>query len=509
MIDDEFLKQRTLPDLGSAADVRSSTLPHKIGPYPIKSLLNKGGMSYLYLGTHPTTAQPIVIKVLSPKYVTYREMASRFLKEAEIIAMTNHPNIVRLYGQGAWEQGLYIAMEFIQGISLRQFIQQKSLSQQRALEIVLQVAYALCHLHTHGVIHRDLKPENILITESGEIKVIDFGIAQLQGEVEPSRSGKRRMMGTPIYMSPEQKENPLNVSYASDIYSLGIIAYELLLGRLSYGVIHLALLPKGLRAIIEKALKLDAKERYHDIVDFITDVSHYLRESEESPMELPEEILSTIQNACKVLLPNKLPNWPPVEIGMALAQGVSFSGLYLDFLRLSEEALCILVAEPMEKGFGGILHSSTLRGMVRMTTEHTREPQGLLRSLKRLLSEETHRPTFSFSLLVLNPEKDRLQFVSCNASNLWHIPDGNQAARILSTPNGPLGSEPNAPLLETSANWKSGDTLILHSLGASTQPSGLSEHLVLPAQPMAERILDKLKGTSERTASVISVHRLF
>ncbi|MDE3048213.1 MAG: serine/threonine protein kinase, partial [Verrucomicrobiota bacterium] len=182
-------------------------LPQQIGPYKVESLLSKGGMSVLYLGIHPTTSKPIVIKVLSPKYCKNKEMASRFLKEAAIIGMAHHPNIVRLYGQGAWEKGLYIAMEFVQGISLRQFIQQKSLTHQRALEIILQVAYALCHLHTHGVIHRDLKPENILITESGEIKVIDFGIAHLQGEAGTERiTQKRKVMGTPVYMSPEQKE---------------------------------------------------------------------------------------------------------------------------------------------------------------------------------------------------------------------------------------------------------------------------------------------------------------
>ena len=172
---DDFHKQTTLPDL-HAGEARNYPLPQKIGPYKIESLLDKGGMSLLYLGVHPGTSQPIVVKVLLPKYLKNKEMMGRFLKEAQIIGMTNHPNIVKLYGQGQWEKGLYIAMEFIQGISLRQFIQQKSLSQKRALEIILQVAYALCHLHTHGVIHRDLKPENILITETGEIKVIDFGI---------------------------------------------------------------------------------------------------------------------------------------------------------------------------------------------------------------------------------------------------------------------------------------------------------------------------------------------
>jgi len=224
MMMDDFHTQKTLPDL-HAGQTRFP-IPKQIGPYKIESLLNKGGMSVLFLGAHPETAEPIVIKVLVPKYLKNKEMVNRFLNEAQIIGMASHPNIVRLYGQGEWEKGLYIAMEFIRGISLRQFIQKKSLSNKRALEIVLQVAYALSHLHTHGVIHRDLKPENILITESGDIKVIDFGIAQLQGTVGAERiTQRKRMMGTPVYRSPEQKENPSHDSFSSDRYSLGIIMY--------------------------------------------------------------------------------------------------------------------------------------------------------------------------------------------------------------------------------------------------------------------------------------------
>ncbi|HEY5259155.1 MAG TPA: serine/threonine-protein kinase, partial [Rhabdochlamydiaceae bacterium] len=267
MTDKSFYKQPTLRETAPSA-AKPSPIPSKIGPYQIDSVLNKGGMSLLYLGLHPETKQPLAIKVLLPAYVTHPEMIERFLQEAEIIALTNHPNIVKLYGQGTWEGGLYIAMEFIQGISLSQFIMQHSLSLKRSLDIVLQVAYALCHLHTHRVIHRDLKPENILITEDGEVKVIDFGIAALHDEGNPSQS--KSFMGTPSYMAPEQKEDSSKASYSSDIYALGIITYELVVGKLSYGVLNLSLVPKGLRTILEKALAVSPKERYQDIVDFIT-----------------------------------------------------------------------------------------------------------------------------------------------------------------------------------------------------------------------------------------------
>ncbi len=520
---DDFHKQRTLPDLTSQ-DGKPHSLPGRIGPYKIESLLNKGGMSYLYLGLHPTTSQPIVVKVLSPKYFKNKEMSGRFLKEAQIIGMTDHPNILKLYGQGSWEKGLYIAMEFIQGVSLRQFIQQKSLSHRRALEIILQVAYALCHLHTHGVIHRDLKPENILITESGDVKVIDFGIAQLHGEDPNERMTQtRRLMGTPIYMSPEQKENPLSVTYASDIYSLGIIAYELLLGRLSHGVIHLALLPKPLRAIIDKALQTDPKERYQDIVDFITDISHYLKtlggEQQETSEEVSDEVMAMIQASRALLIPKKTPRWPQLDLGLSIQEGMSLSGLYLDFFRLPNNHLCLILAEPIESTNASLLHCSILRGMVRMAIAQNSKkdlhPLTLLSQLSAALAEDPMKQTFGLSLLLLSPERDRLSFVSCSHAQLWHIPEGSQKVRILSTPNPPLGADPNATLLETADNWNSGDTLILHTpfKNEDAQLSWLSDLLLLSPQTQAERILHHMSaqraGTTKRASAVLSIQRLF
>jgi len=103
-------------------------LPKRIGPYKIEALLSKGGMSYLYLGVDSKKGIPLAIKVLSPKYLTHPEFVYQFLKEAEIIGLTDHPNIIKLYGQGEWANGLYIAMEFIQGISLKQFILKQNFS---------------------------------------------------------------------------------------------------------------------------------------------------------------------------------------------------------------------------------------------------------------------------------------------------------------------------------------------------------------------------------------------
>jgi eukaryotic-like serine/threonine-protein kinase len=514
MTENSFYKQTTIPDFASDAQP-TPVMPKQIGPYKIESLLNKGGMSFLYLGLHPETKQPLAIKVLSPKYVTHPDAVERFLKEARIIELTNHPNIVKLYGQGEWEGGLYIAMELIQGVSLRQFILQQSLSLKRSLDIILQVAYALLHLHTHGVIHRDLKPENILTTEDGEIKVIDFGIAQLHEDNDVKKEESQRFMGTPNYMSPEQKEDPSKVSYSSDIYSLGIIAYELFLGKLSYGVLNLSLLPRGLRKIVEKALAVSVKERYQDIVDFIADISLYLK-SGELDREKPgndqlKEIMETMQKAQQNLSPSSLPDWPLVEIGIAKYRGAGQMGWYYDFFKLPNNTYAIILSASADIGFNGAIYIGVLRGMIRaLMVDRTPAPNQnfdaiqFVSTLNRMLSEDSLGARFALSVIILNPLIDQMTYVSCGMGNLFHIPRGSTAVRTFPAQNPLLGSDPNADFSSTGDNWYPGDTLILHTLDVFEAKEGyrtdlepklldaISENITFSAQRQSEAIMKKM-----------------
>lgn len=515
MVDRSFYKQTTLTNF-SSEEAPLPPVPQKIGPYKIEGLLSKGSMSLLYLGLHPETKQPLVLKVLSPQFVTHPETVERFLKEAEIIAISNHPNIVKLYGQGEWEGGLYIAMEFIRGISLSQFIFQHSLSLKRSLDIVLQVAFALCHLHTHGIIHRDIKPENVLIAEDGEVKVIDFGIAALHSEAEPPSAAIKTFMGTPNYMSPEQKENPLKATFSSDIYSLGVIAYELVLGKLSYGLINLTLLPKGLRKLVGKALALSQQERYQDIVDFITDVSQYMKssdiEKDRPGSDQLKEVLETLQTASQKLLPETLPHWEQLEIGLSKFKGPMQLGLYYDFFKFADNTFGILIAEPMNPGLEAGVYMAVFRGMVRTlihekspTFHHPLQPSAFMATLNEMLAADGMKQRFGLSFIYLHPLQDQLSFISCNLGSLIHVPAGSKKPHELISENPPLGADSRSTFSETTDNWKNGDTLILHSLDIqSSQGSGpknelanllveaISENAYLSPQRQSEAVLKKL-----------------
>ena len=494
-----------MPDLTSGEN--EPPLPSSIGPYKVESLLNKGGMSLLYLGLDPDTRKPLAIKVLSPSYVNHPEAIQRFLREAKVIALTNHPNIVKLYGQGEWEKGLYIAMELIHGISLKQFIMQHSLSMRRALEVTLQVAYALLHLHSHGVIHRDIKPENILINEQGEVKVIDFGIAQLHEETSSDTS---RYLGTPNYMSPEQKENPSNVTFATDIYSLGVILYELISGKLSYGVIHLSALPKGLQKIAVKTLAVSPAERYRNISEFIQDISQYLKsgelEKERPGSDQAKELNEKIQKANLSLSPLNLPAWPQMELGIAKGRGRGQLGLYYDFFRFPNNTFLILIAATTSRTIGSAVSIGVLRGMIRMQIDEFLAPKSLfklipfLEKLNSTLFLDTIGEKFALACVHLDPLRDLAAYASCGFGDLLHIPQGQTSPRRLSSRNEPIGASQTTVFSETADNWNAGDTLILHSLyiPEGSNPNfdevlneAVIKNLLLSSQRQAEAILKK------------------
>jgi len=509
MNEEEFHKRTTEP--GVPPDQKEKPIPavpEQIGPYKIEAFLDKGGMSLLYLGVHPEIKETTVVKVLSPKYLSRPEVVERFLNEAEIIAMANHPNIVKLYGQGEWEEGLYIAMEFIEGISLRQYMLQNSISLKHALEIIIEISYALCHLHTHGVIHRDLKPENILVTESGNIKVIDFGIAQLLTEqAAPGEPPRQILIGTPIYISPEQRENPESVGYPSDIYSLGIVSYELILGKLSHGRIHLSLIPKGMQKILTKALQPDPENRYQDIVDFIADLSDYMNSEEiEEDKKLEDqlsELSEDLRNAQKSLIPKTLPSWPEVEFGVESHTGTSIAGLYYDFYETADQHYGIILCESSAKGAEGVVSTSILRGMARSIFQLTSKPGELVTMLNELLYQDQLDPIFALSVLILNPSNNQLTYISTGTGKLWKI--RNHKVTPIESDNIGLGIDPDISFHEVESTWEEGDVLVLNTFSTITDDfteehfaSALEENAEHPPQRLVENVMRKSHTLSRR-----------
>lgn len=495
---EDFYKQDTIPGVLPLKGAPPIPIPSHIGPYKIESLLESGGMSYLYLATHPQTRESVAIKVLSEKYAPNQEARRRFSHEGEIIALTDHPGIVTHYSHGEWEGGLYLAMEFVQGVSLRKFIQHTPLSLKRAIEVVLEVAYAVCHLHTHGVIHRDLKPENILITETNHVKLIDFGIARrLEESPEVDLQERPKFIGTPSYMSPEQKENPLIVSYPSDIYSLGIIAYELVLGKLSHGHVHLSLMPKGLQPILRKMLYPDPEGRYHDMVDVIADLTRYLNMIVKTPGReetgpIPHAI-EELQSTLATLLPEEEPKFEGFEVGLALHRAVGIPSLYYSLMKDQEGEGCLISAEPTSGGARGAVEIATFRGMERALAAKGLDHPALAKELKRLTEEDPLKALISFGSLKMG--KEGFSFISCGKKRLMIIDLESKSATHLGGDSPPLGS-PDLDVKELKGKLKKGELLLYDS-------SGLLEPLI--DQAIHELLQERERGLKQLASHLLRV----
>ena len=203
-----------------------------VGRYRIENKIGSGGMGEVFLAHDDATDRTVAIKVLFPHYANDKIVFSRFRNEVEIASKLDHPRIVRLFELGsAGEGSAFVSMELVTGGTLadRIYDGESQLSVLEQIEFLVQIADGLAYAHDRGIVHRDLKPENILITETGEVKVADFGLARsVHIELHLTPSGEA--VGTPYYMSPEQVRGK-GTDARSDIYSLGIIAFEMLCKR--------------------------------------------------------------------------------------------------------------------------------------------------------------------------------------------------------------------------------------------------------------------------------------
>ncbi len=285
-----------------------STLAGKrLGRYEIRSLLGVGGMGEVYLAQDSQLRRPVALKLLPPKSVLDQERLNRFKQEAFAVSALNHPNVLTIYEIGAEGDTHFIATEFIDGVLLRELMAKQSMTIGQVLDIGSQIASALAAAHTAGIVHRDVKPENVMVRRDGYVKVLDFGLAKLteyQGRysdpeaatVHAVKTDPGKVMGTANYMSPEQARG-LEVNEQTDIWSLGVLLYELAAGRVPFegqtsSDVLVSILkteplplqryspeiPTELQRIVRKSLRKDCDERYQLAKEMALDLRNLRRE---------------------------------------------------------------------------------------------------------------------------------------------------------------------------------------------------------------------------------------
>src|SRR6476661_3285532 len=276
--------------------------PEKISHYRILEKLGAGGMGEVYLAEDMKLGRKVAIKILSEEYTTNKDRLHRFEQEAAAASNLNHPNILTIHEVGTDDGRHFIATEFIDGVTLRRKAAEAPLEIREILEIAIQIAGALEEAHSAGIIHRDIKPDNLMVRRNGYVKVLDFGLAKLTETVDRSpldpdaatrvlvQTDAGVVMGTSHYMSPEQARGK-PVDARSDIWSLGVVIYEMVAGRTPFEgetstdvIVAITQkepppiarfapnVPAELEWIVMKALRKDRDERYQTIKELLTDL---------------------------------------------------------------------------------------------------------------------------------------------------------------------------------------------------------------------------------------------
>lgn len=272
----------------------------KIGRYRIVSRLGAGGMGEVFLAEDTTLDRRVAVKLLPPS--TDPSRARRFVQEAKLAAALNHPNIAQIFEIGE-DQVTFIAMEYVEGDPLNKRIEHGAMAVSTVIDIGIQMFDALDEAHAHGIVHRDLKPANIIITPRGRIKLLDFGLAKMIAPEPGARSTQLDtepglILGTVHYMSPEQALGRA-VDARTDIFSAGVVLYELITGRLPFAgdtttatldrIVHAEpdsisrlnyAAPAELERIVRKALEKEPARRYQNARDALIDLSNHKRDSD-------------------------------------------------------------------------------------------------------------------------------------------------------------------------------------------------------------------------------------
>lgn len=265
------------------------------GRYLIQSLVGVGGMANVYRGVDEKNGNAIAVKVLKEEFLDNEELVRRFKNESKAISILDHPNIVKVYDVSVTDRLQYIVMEYVDGITLKEYLKQRggALTWKETVHFATQVLRALQHAHSKGIIHRDVKPQNIMLLADGSIKMMDFGIARFSRAQSQTVSDKA--IGSVHYISPEQAKGD-RTDARTDIYSVGVMLYEMLSGRLPFdgdGAVSIAIMqisdkakplaqvapnvPQGLCQITEKAMEKDPDKRYQSAKEMLEAIEEFKR----------------------------------------------------------------------------------------------------------------------------------------------------------------------------------------------------------------------------------------
>ncbi len=305
---------------GGTPEIPSPTPEALAGYFPqleIVDLLGRGGMGAVYKARHKGLDRWVALKIL-PAAQRNPAFAERFSREARALARLDHPNIVAVHDSGEVNGLFYFIMEYVDGANLRQVLAAGGIAPAQALAIVPQICDALQYAHNQGIVHRDIKPENILIDKAGRVKIADFGIAKIVGREARDFTLTRAedVMGTPAYMAPEQVERPNEVDHRADIYSLGVVFYQMLTGELPLGRFappsRKVRVDVRLDEVVLRALEKEPERRYQQAGEVKTEVETIAGTRQAGEGKAPSDASTTEAPRPDSQQPWRRRIWPPL-----------------------------------------------------------------------------------------------------------------------------------------------------------------------------------------------------
>ena len=448
----------------------------RISHYQIKKLIGRGGMGEVYLAEDFTLERHVALKILSARLTANADRLNRFVREAKAASALNHPNIITIYEVGKFDDLNFIATEFIEGETLRERKIRGEIPFAENLSIIIQAADALCAAHAAGIVHRDIKPENIMVRRDGYVKVLDFGLAKLvqNRNGNPDSEAKTRVlerttpgliMGTVAYMSPEQTRGSRTIDERTDIWSLGVVIYEMFAGKtpfegetasdliasiLKTEPLPLAQIfpecPPELNRILAKALKKDREERYSTSEELVSDLKNLRKELDFSS----NPAIKTLQNKPTEIINRQttntqsVPHFSSFTIRAVVLSAVLTAGVLWWFYAGSRTTPAVAVDAPKtveifnwastpgeSESVGSfspdgkmIAFASTKNGGKNIWIKQTNSGEAV-----RITKEE-----FDGDQPIWSPNGDEIAFFSTrgNQFSLWRVPALGGAAKLVS-----------------------------------------------------------------------------
>lgn len=489
----------------------------QIGKYTVTGLIASGGMGAIYRGKS-TDGTDVAIKVIRNEYSSDQMLVKRFQQEVMISKLLEHENIVHTLDGGEDNGCHYCVMEYIDGKELRAAMKDGNLKLKQGLEFIKELCKGLQYAHSKQVIHRDIKPENIIITKDNDVKIVDFGIAQLNAPDAILKTATNVSMGSPVYMSPEQKSDFKNVDHRADIYAIGVMLYELISGELPGGLLRIDLIPEELRTIVSKAISYNVDDRYRSVKDMLDAINIYeqkgIVDSDQSKLEEFNEKIKLRQVMIDILYPKSKPEFEGFDLGCLYLPACGVGGNYYDYLDVDDDHYGILVGNVFEKpDLSSAIILTMIRSGFRLCAKGVTDPATVMTQMNDYIAMEQIDHFALFSYLIINKKTKELTLSTAGYRPVHLLTQESSQVEPIQTKGIGLGIMEDVAFENKKVQLNPGDLVAMSSSGIVKAKSlndnefgqkQLDDILIKDRNSSASQIVDSVEKSIQRFSAGVA-----